>query len=320
MRRGEVWRYGGMERRSEASRSFVEVDTGPGRGRRGWTGSSGESSKVARSRALHRLPPRQWSPRARVEREAERLRRDRGRSVWARTKVLIHATLRRFGYRLMPIAMSSGDECLHAMLLQHGIDLIFDIGANTGQFASQVFERGYTGRIVSFEPQSAAHAALIAKSRTNPRWQVAERCCLGDRDGETEIHLSQNSISSSVLPLTAEHTSLSPEAGYAGVERVPLRRLDDLARRHLDGSRAALLKIDVQGYEQQVMAGASETLARVRALQVEMSLRSVYEGQLLFLPMLTSIQGLGFQPVQFTSCFVDPANGRWLQADGLFFR
>jgi len=240
--------------------------------------------------------------------------------VWARIKLLIHATLRRFGYRLMPIAMTSDDECLRALLRYHGIDLIFDVGANTGQFASHVFGLGYAGRIVSFEPQSAAHAALLAMSRANPRWEVAERCCLGDRDGEIEIHLSQNSISSSVLPLSAEHTAISPEAGYVGVERVPLRRLDDLARRHLGGSRAALLKIDVQGYERQVMEGASETLARVRGLQVEMSLRTVYEGQMLFLPMLTWIQGLGFQSARFTSSFIEPNNSRWLQADGLFFR
>jgi len=240
--------------------------------------------------------------------------------VWAQTKLLIHATLRRFGYRLMPVAMTSGGECLHAMMRQHGVDLLFDVGANTGQFASAVFERGYSGRIVSFEPQSAAHGALLERSRRNPRWEIAERCCLGERDGETEIHLSRNSISSSVLPITSEHTALSPDAGYVGTERVSLRRLDDLARPHLDASRAAFLKIDVQGYEQQVLAGAKEVLARVRGLQIELSLRPVYEGQMLFVPMLNLVHDFGFRPVHFSPSFVDPSNGRWLQADGLFFR
>src|SRR5262245_15866653 len=99
--------------------------------------------------------------------------------VWAQAKLLIHKVLRRFGYRLMPIAMTSGDECLATHLRDHGIDLILDVGANTGQFASQTFRLGYQGRIVSFEPQAAAHAALVANSRAHPRWLVAERCCLG---------------------------------------------------------------------------------------------------------------------------------------------
>ena len=241
-------------------------------------------------------------------------------AVWERTKLLIHGSLRRFGYRLMPIAMTSDDECLRALLRHHGIDLIFDVGANTGQFASHVFGLGYAGRIVSFEPQSVPHAALLARSRANSRWEVAERCCLGDHDGETEIHVSQNSISSSVLPISALHTAISPEAGYVGVERVPMRRLDDLARRHLDGSHAALLKIDVQGYERHVMEGASETLARVKGLQVEISLRTVYEGQMLFLPMLTWIMGMGFQPARFLPAFLEQDTGRWLQTDALFFR
>jgi FkbM family methyltransferase len=243
-----------------------------------------------------------------------------GASAWERTKLLVHGALRRFGYRLIPIPLSSPDEGLRALLETEGIDLILDVGANTGQFARHVLGLGYAGRIVSFEPQSAAHAALLETSRGNPRWEVAPRCCLGDRDGEIEIFLSRNSISSSVLPIAAAHTAISPEAGYVGVERVPLRRLDPLVRDALAASRAALLKVDVQGYERQVLDGAPETLARVRGLQVEMSLRPVYEGQMLFLPMLLWLDGLGFRPARFAPAFIDPATGRWLQVDGLFLR
>lgn len=241
-------------------------------------------------------------------------------SAWERTKLLVHGVLRRFGYRLIPIALGSEDEGLRALLETQGIDLILDVGANTGQFASHVFGLGYAGRVVSFEPQSSAHATLLAKSRGNPRWEVAPRCCLGDHEGEVEIHLSRNSISSSVLPIADAHTAISPEAGYVGVEQVPLHRLDPLVRDALDASRAALLKIDVQGYERQVLDGAPETLARVRGLQVEMSLRPVYEGQMLFLPMLGWLEQLGFEAARFTPAFIDPATGRWLQVDGLFFR
>jgi FkbM family methyltransferase len=241
-------------------------------------------------------------------------------SIWAHAKRLVHAGIARAGYRLMPLAMSSPDASMQALLREHEIDLIFDVGANAGQFAGYILGLGYAGRIVSFEPLPEAYAALLARSRGHPRWEVAERCCLGEREGETLIHVSENSISSSILPILPEHVAISREAGYVGVEKVPMHPLDAIAPRYLEGSRAALLKIDVQGYEEQVLRGASETLRRVRGLQVELSLRPVYEGQTLFLPMLEWITSLGFAPYRFSDTFVDPRTGRWLQCDVLSFR
>ena len=240
--------------------------------------------------------------------------------IWTHAKRLVHASIARAGYRLMPLAMSSPDASMQALLREQEIDLILDVGANACQFASYAFGLGYTGRIVSFEPLPAAHAALLAKSRANPRWEVAERCCLGEREGEALIHVSENSISSSILPILPEHLAISREAGYVSVEKVPMYPLDTIAPRYLKDSRAPFLKIDVQGYEEQVLRGASETLRRTRGLQVELSLCPVYEGQTLFLPMLEWIASLGFTPYRFSDTFVDPRNGRWLQLDALFFR
>jgi FkbM family methyltransferase len=240
--------------------------------------------------------------------------------LWAHAKRLVHAALARAGYRLMPLAMASPDASMQALLREHAIDLILDVGANAGQFASYTFGLGYSGRIVSFEPLPAPHAALLASSRGNPRWEIAERCCLGEREGEALMHVSENSISSSILPILGGHVAISPEAGYVGVEKVPMHTLDAVAPRYLADSRAPFLKIDVQGYEEPVLRGASETLRRVRGLQVELSLCPVYEGQTLFLPLLEWIMGQGFAPYRFTPSFTDPRTGRWLQADGLFFR
>ena len=216
--------------------------------------------------------------------------------------------------------MSSPDASLRALLRAHAVDLVLDVGANTGQFARSVLALGYSGRIVSFEPLPSAHAALLGASRDAPGWEVAERCCLGEREGEVEIHVSENSISSSLLPIRPEHVAISREAQYVAVERTPMHTLDAVAPRYLGASRAPFLKIDVQGYEDRVLRGARETLGRVRGIQIELSLLPVYEGQLLFLPLVEWILGLGFTPVRFLPSFVDPRDGRWLQADGLFFR
>ena len=53
---------------------------------------------------------------------------------------------------------------LVASLLKFNIDLVLDVGANQGQFASEIRRSGYTGNIVSFEPLSKAHSKLLKAS------------------------------------------------------------------------------------------------------------------------------------------------------------
>jgi Methyltransferase FkbM domain len=48
--------------------------------------------------------------------------------------------------------------------------------------------------------------------------------------------------------------------------KVPVQSLDSLVAEHGSEGRLVLIKIDVEGYESQVLAGATETLARFRPL------------------------------------------------------
>lgn len=52
------------------------------------------------------------------------------------------------------------------------IDLVLDVGANVGQFASELRSVGYKGNLVSFEPLSAAHMALSEAASRDSRWAV----------------------------------------------------------------------------------------------------------------------------------------------------
>ena len=52
-----------------------------------------------------------------------------------------------------------------SMLAAHNVNLVFDVGANTGQFAKAIRGDGFNGRIVSFEPLIAAHEQLVASSK-----------------------------------------------------------------------------------------------------------------------------------------------------------
>ena len=108
-----------------------------------------------------------------------------------------------------------------------GIDLLIDVGANTGQYALSRRACGYKGEIISFEPLSAAHAKLLVIAKDDPNWTIADRMAVGDRSGQIEINVAGNSTSSSVLPMLSTHATAAPHSRYIGKEIVPLRRLDD---------------------------------------------------------------------------------------------
>ena len=236
--------------------------------------------------------------------------------LWSSAKRAGHGLAGGLGLQFSRITpLSSDAACLAALLEFHRVDLILDVGANVGQYASGVFSSGYRGRIVSFEPLAGPNAALLRASRDNPRWEVATRTCLGDREGEIEVNVSENSIASSVLPLTADHLRASPLARFVSSERVPVARLDSIADQYLADSRAPFLKIDVQGYEQQVLDGATETLKKLHGLQIELSLVPVYEGQSLLTEQLVFLERLGFSVYRFFPSFPDVRTGRWHGAD-----
>ena len=95
------------------------------------------------------------------------------------------------------------------------VDMVLDIGANVGQFASELRSVGYKGILVSFEPLSAAHMALSEAAGRDPKWHVYPRGAIGDHDGEIEINIARNSVSSSVLPMTEAHSLYITLKNYA---------------------------------------------------------------------------------------------------------
>lgn len=200
------------------------------------------------------------------------------------------------------------------------IDLVLDVGANTGQFASEIRQGGYKGRIVSFEPLSQAHSELLISTARDSMWEAYPRCALGDRNGEVEINIAGNSLSSSILPMLESHKSAAPESSYNGKEVVPIKTLDAVAGQYLKDAKAPFLKIDTQGFEWMVLDGARDTLPRIKGILVELSLVRLYEGQHLWREVIDRLEAEGFTLWGFTPVFFDQVSGRSLQVDGVFYR
>ncbi len=206
------------------------------------------------------------------------------------------------------------------MLAAHSVNVVLDVGANVGQFGSALRRSGYKGTIVSFEPLSAARVQLRAAAGRDPLWKIADQVALGATDGQVDLNIAANSASSSVLPMLKRHSDAAPESVYVGSERVPLKKLDDLAQAHLDDRSTVFLKIDTQGYEDKVLEGGRRTLERSIGLCVELSFVPLYGGQLLFKEMVPRLEALGFELWNVTPALIDANDGRLLQVDGTFFR
>ena len=209
---------------------------------------------------------------------------------------------------------------INAALRHFAVDLVFDVGANEGQFALDLRSAGYQGRIVSFEPLSTAHRALTRASESDVRWVAYNRCALGAECQESAINVAQNSVSSSILPILDAHLSAAPEAASVGREHCSVVTLDSVAGRWLDSAANPFLKMDTQGYEWAVLDGAKAALPRLKGVLVEMSLVQLYEGQRLWRDVVARLEADGFVLWSIQPGFQDQRSGRTLQVDGLFFR
>ena len=236
-------------------------------------------------------------------------------------KELIRRSLRRAGYdlhRFVPTA--SPDAQVAQMLAKLDIELVFDVGANTGQYGTLIRELGYAGRIVSFEPLAAAHAALTVTAARDASWTVAPRGAIGDADGEIVINVAANSASSSVLAMLDAHSDAAPESVYVGTETVPLHRLDTVAETYTGDAQRVYIKVDTQGFEAAVLRGAPMLVARAAAVQLELSLVPLYDGQPLWEEVIALMATHGLVLWALWPGFSDPASGRLLQIDAIFVR
>jgi FkbM family methyltransferase len=155
------------------------------------------------------------------------------------------------------------------------IDVVVDVGANTGQYAARLREDGYAGWIVSAEPVSAAFQAVSACAGGDSRWKTMN-LAFGEKDGSAEINVSEASVLSSFQRQLPAALAFNSEARVVGCETVRMMRLDDVFPELPRGR--AFLKIDTQGYERQVLAGASECLSQFLGVQMEIPIVHLYHG------------------------------------------
>lgn len=205
------------------------------------------------------------------------------------------------------------------LMADYGVDVVLDVGANIGQYARKLIRSGYQGRIVSFEPLPDAFAVLSESRRGISQWH-AENFALGGENTTATLNVAGNSMSSSLQDMCDEHVEAAPESAYIASVDVQVKRLDDVFGQFVSPGERCYLKLDVQGHEHHVLAGAAECLESVMAIQMELSMEHLYEGQQLWQDSIASMQQLGYRLMTMEPGFRDRRTGVMLQADGIFVR
>jgi FkbM family methyltransferase len=200
-------------------------------------------------------------------------------------RLWLRQILRRLGYDLHSLPVDSltlrdleFDLC---NLVRSRNPVVFDVGANTGQ-SIDLFRRTLaTPRIYSFEPNPAL--AAILKHMYADCGVMVEAMALGSSEGTTKFNVSENHELSSILDVDKNDENPFSDVPLSETISVPVTTIDSYVEKH-GITHIELLKIDTQGFDLEVLRGASGILDRrgVDTLLVEVNFASYYKRQASF--------------------------------------
>jgi FkbM family methyltransferase len=198
------------------------------------------------------------------------------------------------------------------------VNTLIDIGASVGDFINQMLERNNKLRVIAFEPVPEVYTALLRRYTSHSNF-TAYNIALGDKDGEVEFYANEYTYSSSILPMSDMHKNEFPYTINASLVNVAIGRLDTL----VDASgltKPILVKVDVQGFEKQVIAGGHKFFSNVDYVIIEVSFVELYIGQPMFDEINLQMNQLGFFYNGNIEQLVSRNTGSILQADALYVR
>jgi FkbM family methyltransferase len=198
-------------------------------------------------------------------------------------------------------------------------DVAIDVGANIGQYGRALRGSGFTGRMVSIEPQPLAFSQLESIAARDPLWHC-KQVALAETEGEAILHIAKNSVSSSLLPMTDYMASAFTEAAEVAKASVRQTTVESILKEFgLEQSRV-FLKIDAQGYEEHVLAGARSVISQIKLIETELPLRPMYQGGSSFSGVSNYLSQLNYWLVSLEANTWDPRTEHIVEVNAMFAR
>ena len=233
---------------------------------------------------------------------------------WLRLKKLCLAILDPFLLVALLKGAMAGTE--HRSALQgFNFDLIVDVGANRGQFAlisRKIFPRA---KIHSFEPLEEPAQIFKRVLGSDPN-VILHPCAIGREKTTSTIHITKDDDSSSMLPITQMQSSMFPSATEKETRKITVLPLSQ-ALGDTSIPSASLLKIDVQGFELEVLKGCEDILNKFSHHYIECSFIELYEGQALAHQIIAWLEQRNFILRGIYNLYYQK-NGMAVQGDFLF--
>jgi FkbM family methyltransferase len=189
------------------------------------------------------------------------------------------------------------------------ITKIIDVGANEGQFAFMARYSWPNAQIDCFEPDTSAFARLKKNHATDQSISFYN-CAVGSQQTELLLNLGETSAQNSILQEKGKNSQ--------GSITVPVKTLDAIYNTQLSG--ITLLKIDVQGYELEVLKGAKNLLSEITFILLEISLADLFVGGVEIDVIWQFMKNNGYKYHSVIDQYRDPQTQRILQMDVIFER
>jgi len=197
------------------------------------------------------------------------------------------------------------------------IHTIAYVGAHDGTMAIAINEVFPGCTFYLFEPVPDVYEKLVqhAESHNN---MYCINSAVGDKEELLDMYVDSFSPASSILPYESIALQEYPFLGKINNTKVHVNTLDKLLKNN-SVSAVDLLIMDVQGYEDNVLEGAKQTLKTCKVVISELSLQKLYSGSSTFNSVYQTLISKGFK-LQY---LLNPMKGKSrtiLQIDGVFIR
>lgn len=236
---------------------------------------------------------------------------------------------KRFGYRLMkdsPLLWTLPSINLRTpwtrrLSAEAPVRTVFDVGANDGKSVTWLRKAFGDATIYSFEPFGPSYERLRTNVAGDPR-VLPINLALGDRQERSTYHANSSPGTGSLLPNAARIAEYSPAHMVVpvGTMEVGVDRID-----HFCSDRAIeridVLKVDAQGYERHILAGAGDMLNpdTIRGIMLEVLFVDLYDGQAWPDELMAMLRERGYRLFGFSGVNYSLENG-WHWADAFFVK